>query len=91
MNFPEKLLVVESQYQSLIRPLIKIIRRFDLKEPERGLTAIILPKAETNKLWHTLLHNQRTALLRWVLKSISKTEAKGQVRIIVEVPYQLSV
>ena len=91
LNFPEQLLIIESQYQSLIRPLIKLIRRFDLKEPERGLAAIILPKAETNKLWQSLLHNQRTALLRWMLKSISKTEAKGQVRIIVEVPYQLSV
>ncbi|WP_119327980.1 APC family permease [Cysteiniphilum halobium] len=91
LNFPEKLVVLDSQYQSLSRPLIKFIRRTDLTEPERGLAVLVLPKAETTKLWHTFLHNQKTALLRWGLKSVSKTETKGQARIIVEVPYQLTV
>ncbi len=91
LNFPEELIVLESQYQSLTKPLIKFIRRRDLTEPERGLSVLVLPKAETTKLWHTLLHNQKTALLRWGLKSVSKTETKGQARVIVEVPYQLTV
>ena len=59
--------------------------------PERGLAVLVLPKAETTRLWHSFLHNQKTALLRWGLKSVSKTETKGQTRIIVEVPYQLTV
>ncbi|WP_119344335.1 APC family permease [Facilibium subflavum] len=91
LNFPEELVTLESQYQSLTRPLIKFIRRKDLKEPERGLCVLVLPKAETTRFWHTLLHNQKTALLRWGLKNISKTETKGQARVIVEVPYQLTV
>lgn len=91
LNFPEELVVLDSQYQSLSRPLIKFIRRTDLTEPQRGLAVLVLPKAETTKLWHTFLHNQKTALLRWGLKSVSKTETKGQARIIVEVPYQLTV
>ena len=91
LNFPEELVILESQYQSLTRPLIRFIRRNDLREPEKGLSVVVLPKAETTKLWHTLLHNQKTALLRWGLKSISKSETQGQARVIVEVPYQLAV
>lgn len=90
LNFPEQLTVLESQYQSVTRPLIKFIRRQDLKDPERGLTVVVLPKAETGKLWHALLHNQKASLLRWGLKSAGKSGAKGQTRIIVEVPYQLT-
>ena len=89
MNFPEPLTVLESQYQSVSRPLIKFIRRKDLKDPDRGLTIVVLPKAETRTLWQSFLHNQKVSLLRWSLKSISKTETTGQTRIIVEVPYQL--
>ena len=63
----------------------------DLIEPERGLSVLVLPKAETAKLWHTFLHNQKTSLLRWGLKNVSKTKTKGQTRIIVEVPYQLTI
>ncbi|WP_395946961.1 APC family permease [Caedibacter taeniospiralis] len=91
LNFKEELVVLDSHYQSLTRPLIKFIRRTDLTMPERGLAVLVLPKAETTKLWHSFLHNQKTALLRWGLKSVSKTETKGQTRIIVEVPYQLTV
>lgn len=91
LNFKEELVVLDSQYQSLTRPLIKFIRRTDLTMPERGLGVLVLPKAETTRLWHSFLHNQKTALLRWGLKSVSKTETKGQARIIVEVPYQLTV
>lgn len=91
LNFPETLVVIDSQYQSLTRPLIQFIRRMDVIHPERGLSVLVLPKAETTKLWHTFLHNQKTSLLRWGLKSVSKTETRGQARIIVEVPYQLTI
>ena len=91
LNFSEEIVVLESQYQSLTRPLIKYIRKRDLKAPERGLAILVLPKAETTRFWQNLLHNQKTALLRWGLKSVSRTETKGQARVIVEVPYQLTV
>ena len=91
LNFPEALVVINSKYQSLTRPLIKFIRRIDLIDPERGLSVLVLPKAETTKLWHSFLHNQNTSLLRWGLKIVSKTETRGQTRIIVEVPYQLTI
>ncbi len=91
LNFPEELVILESQYQSITRPLIKYIRKRDLKEPEKGLSVLVLPKAETTRFWQSLLHNQKTALLRWGLKTVSRSETKGKARVIVEVPYQLTV
>ncbi|MDC0534420.1 APC family permease [Francisellaceae bacterium] len=89
LNFKEKLVIVDSQYQSVIRPVVKMIRKVDLREPEKGLAIIVLPKANTTKWWHFALHNQKTALLKMAVNTMSRQEYKGQTRIIVEVPYQL--
>ena len=89
LNFSEKLLIVDSPFQSILRPLIRVIRKYDLKQPERGLSVLVLPKAQTTKWYHLILHNQKSFMLRLALKSLSKQENQGEIRIIVEVPYQI--
>ncbi|TNF69242.1 MAG: APC family permease [Gammaproteobacteria bacterium] len=89
LNIPEELIVVKSSYQSTIRPLIRAIHKTDKRDPEKGLAIIVLPNAQTNRFWQSLLHNQKTALLKFALRAISRTEHVGETRIIVEVPYQL--
>lgn len=91
LNMPEELTVLESHYQSTLRPLIRIIHKTDTRDPEKGLTVVVLPRSQTNKWWHTLLHNQKTALFKMALAAVSRSEHRGQTRIIVEVPYQLHV
>jgi len=80
---------VDSPYQSMLRPLIRVIRKNDLREPERGLTILVLPKAQTTKWYHIILHNQKSFMLRMALNALSKQENPGETRVIVEVPYQL--
>ena len=89
LNFPEELMVVNSQYQSVLRPLIRVIRKNDLREPERGLSVLVFPKAKTIHWYHMILHNQKSFMLRLALSALSKQEHQGETRIIVEVPYQL--
>ena len=89
LNFPEKLVIVDSPYQSMLRPLIRVIRKHDIREPERGLTILVLPKAQTTKWYHVILHNQKSFMLRMALNALSKQENPGETRVVVEVPYQL--
>jgi amino acid transporter len=89
LNFKEELLIVDSQYQSVIRPIIRTIKKIDLRDPDKGLAVIVLPKANTTKWWHFALHNQKTVLLKMAINSMSVQDYRGKTRIIVEVPYQL--
>ncbi|MCF6766879.1 APC family permease [Thiotrichales bacterium 19S11-10] len=89
LKMPEELVILKSRYQSTIRPLLRIIHKTDMRNPEKGLTTIVLPSAQTNRFWQSLLHNQKTALLKLALTSISRSEHVGETRVIVDVPYQL--
>lgn len=89
LKIPQPLQVIDSQYQSIVGPLLRQIHRIDVTEPERGLTVIVIPKAQTRRWWQTILHNQRTAILRWGITSMTRQQNKGKSRVIIDVPYQL--
>ncbi len=81
------LVVLESPYRSTIGPLLAYLDEVDKREPERGLTVIVLPEFVPARWWHHLLHNQTALLLKTVL-----TYRRGQTdkdRVIIDVPYHL--
>lgn len=90
VNIPYPLQVIDSQYQSIVGPLLRQIHRMDNTEPERGLTVVMIPKAQTCHWWQSLLHNQRTSILRWGITSMTRQQNKGKARVIIDVPYQLA-
>ncbi len=63
---PIPLVIMESQYRSLIGPLMRYI---DAVQRERtdDVVTIILPELVSRKWWHRLLHNQAGPLIRFTL------------------------
>ncbi|MFB0536796.1 MAG: APC family permease [Anaerolineae bacterium] len=81
------LVVLESPYRSTIGPLLAYLDEVDRREPERGLTVVVLPEFVPARWWHHLLHNQTALLIKTVL-----TYRRGQTgadRVIIDVPYHL--
>jgi amino acid transporter len=81
------LVVLESPYRSTIGPLLAYLDGVDRREPERGLTVVVLPEFVPARWWHHLLHNQTALLIKTVL-----TYRRGQTgadRVIIDVPYHL--
>ena len=90
LNMHPQLVVLESPYQSVVRPLVQYVKTTDLRDPQRGLAVIVIPKANTTRWWQGLLHNQKTAMLKMAINYMSRNSYRGKTRIIVEVPYQIS-
>ncbi len=88
LQLPYKLVVLNTDYQSMLEPLLTRIRRMDVVQPERGLTIVVMTRALPSKWWHFLLHNQRSFMLRLGLTVLSRAN-KGATRVIIEVPYHL--
>jgi len=71
------LVVVDSPYRELMRPLVEFIERVDRLDPD-DIVTVLVPEFVTHKWWHYLLHQQtgmilRSALLRhkrWVVTSV---------------------
>lgn len=84
------LVILESPYRSTINPLVEYILNQDRREPERGLSVIVMPKAITARWWHALLHNHRATLFKTALYA-NKGHHSGSTRIFVDVPYQLKL
>ena len=62
------LVIMESPYRSLIRPLLLYIDAVQ-KERSDDVVTVIVPEAVTRKWWHRILHNQAGPLLRFYLSS----------------------
>ncbi len=89
LQLPGKLLVLNTEYQSIVEPLLARIQRMDMIEPERGLTMVIMSRAVSARWWHVLLHNQRLLAFRFGLSILDK-QHPGDTRVIIEVPYRLN-
>ena len=77
-----RLLVVESEYRSLLGPVLAYIDNLDRAEPHDMVT-IILPEYVSRWPWQRLLHNQSSQRLKKVLLDRPHT-------VVVEVPYHLT-
>jgi amino acid transporter len=76
-----ELVVLQSPYRSLTRPLLRYIERL-ARQDDRAMVTVLLPEFVPAKWWHQLLHNQSSLLLKGALLF-----RKGV--IVTSVPYHL--
>ncbi len=86
-GFEIPLVVLESPYRSVVRPLLAYLEETDRREPERGMAVVILPEIVPARWWQNLLHNQTTLMLKAVL--LFRQEPKAAPRVVINVPYHL--
>lgn len=86
-GFDIPLVVLESPYRSVVRPLLAYLEATDRREPERGPAVVILPEIVPARWWQNLLHNQTTLLLKAVL--LFRQERHSAPRVVINVPYRL--
>ena len=76
-----ELVILQSPYRSLTRPLLRYIERLS-KQSDNQMITVLLPEFVPAKWWHQLLHNQSSLLLKGSLLF-----KKGV--IVTSVPYHL--
>jgi len=76
-----KLVVLQSPYRSLTRPLLRYVERV-ARHGENQMITVLLPEFVPARWWHQLLHNQSSLLLKGALLF-----KKGV--IVTSVPYHL--
>lgn len=60
------LVILDSPYRSIIRPLLDYIDKLQQEEPDQLIT-VILPEFVAAKWWQQFLHNQTALLIRGIL------------------------
>jgi amino acid transporter len=75
------LVVLQSPYRSLLRPLLSYIVEADDARPDNFVT-VVLPEFVPARWWHHLLHNQRALLIKGALLFKPNT-------IVTSVPFHL--
>jgi hypothetical protein len=75
------LIVLDSPYRSLVRPLLNYIEEVDSRW-DNDIVTVVLPEFVAAKWWHHLLHNQTSLLIKGALL-FRKNKA------VVSVPYRL--
>jgi len=81
------LVVLQSQYRSIIGPLLDFLDETDRAHNDGQLAAVILPEFIPAKWWHQLLHNQTTWLIKTAL--VYRRRDAGFQRVIIDIPYHL--
>ena len=82
-NLVPELVKVESNYRTVISPLMDYILQLEKDNPSRKV-AVLLPELVVRHWWENLLHNQRVQLLKLLLL------VRGNQRIIVvNIPWYL--
>ncbi len=75
------LVVLDSPYRSLVRPLLNYIEEVDQRW-DNDVVTVVLPEFVAAKWWHHLLHNQTSLLLKGALLFRKN-------KVVVSVPYRL--
>jgi amino acid transporter len=75
------LIVLDSPYRSMVRPLLNYIEEVDSRW-DNDIVTVVLPEFVAAKWWHHLLHNQTSLLIKGALL-FRKNKA------VVSVPYRL--
>ncbi len=75
------LVVLDSPYRSLVRPLIRYLDEVD-RRWDNDVITVVLPEFVPARWWHNLLHNQTALLLKGALLFRKN-------RVVVSVPYRL--
>ncbi len=75
------LVVLDSPYRSLVRPLLRYLDEVD-RRWDNDVITVVLPEFVPARWWHNLLHNQTAFLIKSALLF-------RRNRVVVSVPYQL--
>jgi hypothetical protein len=75
------LVVLDSPYRSLVRPLIRYLDEVD-RRWDNDMITVVLPEFVPARWWHALLHNQTAFLIKTALLFRKN-------RVVVSVPYRL--
>jgi len=75
------LVVLESPYRSLVRPLLSYIEEIDNRW-DNDLVTVVLPEFVPARWWHHLLHNQTSFLIKGALLFRKN-------KVVTSVPYRL--
>jgi amino acid transporter len=75
------LIVLDSPYRSLVRPLLRYVEEIDARW-DNDVVTIVLPEFVAKRWWHHLLHNQTTLLIKGALLFRKN-------KVVTSVPYQL--
>ena len=81
---PPELVVLDSPYRWVLRPILDYVLRVEEENPDRQI-AVVLPEMVERHWYHYFLHNQRAEILKtWLL-------VRGNQRIvIINVPWYLT-
>ncbi|QIV93872.1 APC family permease [Allofrancisella frigidaquae] len=88
LAFEERLLILRPVYNSFITPILQILRKNDLRDPDRGYSIVVIPEVVNIKWWHFLLHNQNSRMLKLAIAAMDKKEEKTATRVVISVPYK---
>ncbi|AJI44870.1 APC family permease [Francisella tularensis subsp. novicida] len=88
LAFKEKLLIMRPVYNSFITPVLQILHKNDLRDPERGYSVVIIPEVVNTKWWHFLLHNQNSRMVKLAIAAMDKKDDKTATRVVISVPYK---
>lgn len=75
------LVILDSPYRSLVRPLVDYINQVD-QRLDNDIVTVVLPEFVTAKWWHHLLHNQTSLRIKGILLFRKNTA-------VASVPYRL--
>lgn len=85
LNWDIKIVVLESPYRSILRPIVEYVLFLDKSEDQ--LVTIVLPEIVPAKWWQNFLHNSTanaiTKVLAW------SEHIPNQARIIINVPFHV--
>ena len=88
LAFKEKLLIMRPVYNSFITPVLQILHKNDLRNPERGYSVVVIPEVVNTKWWHFLLHNQNSRMVKLAIAAMDKKDKKTATRVVISVPYK---
>ncbi|HEY0605136.1 MAG TPA: APC family permease [Herpetosiphonaceae bacterium] len=76
-----QLIVLDSPYRSLVRPLIRYLDEVD-RQWNNDIITVVLPEFVPARWWHALLHNQTALMIKGALLFRKN-------RVVTSVPYRL--
>ena len=88
LDFKEKLLILRPIYNSFITPVIQILHKNDIRDPEKGYSVVVIPEVVNTKWWHFFLHNQNSKMLKLAIATMDKKDEKTASRVVISVPYK---
>jgi hypothetical protein len=78
-----KLAILSSPYREFLRPFVTFVQRLEAEHPDRDI-AIVIPDLVISHWYQGLLHNNRAAFLRMVLRA----QCSDRV-VVIETPFHL--